>query len=371
MPTLYELLDLEKGASDDELKKAWRRKALTEHPDKGGDKEKFQAAQDAYRVLSDERLRRIYDQTGQIPNDDGSTQSGGEGPDMSHIFGQMFGGGFPFPGFPGMGGPPPPGMKVPRGPNKHHEVGLSLKDFYKGRTLNINMTRDVLCGTCKGAGGSRPEKCGACGGRGVRIQQMQMGPMITVNHMPCGECGQTGQRCADTCGDCGGRRIKQKDTTIEARIEPGMGEGDRLVFPHQCSESPQYDIPGDFVLILRYSNNENTRWVRTGDNLGIEVEVSLAEALLGFERVFTDHPSEKSVRFIWNQGLVNNGDMLRIVGAGMPVRGTGRFGDGLLTMRIRREQGTLSEEQKRSLQSVWPDWKEPVVSEEDSVVVRI
>lgn len=373
MPTLYELLGVEKGASEDDIKKAWRRKALTEHPDKGGDKEKFQAAQDAYRVLSDERLRNIYDQTGQIPNDDGSTpgNGGGPGPDMSHIFGQMFGGGFPFPGFPGMGGPPPPGMKVPRGPNKHHEIGLSLKDFYKGRTLNINMTRDLLCGTCKGAGGSRPEKCGACGGRGMRVQHVQMGPMITMTHSPCDSCEQTGQKCAEKCSDCGGRRIKQKDNSIEARIEPGMTEGDRIVFPNQCSESPQYEAPGDFVLILRYSNNENTQWVRTGENLGREVEISLAEALLGFERVFTDHPSEKPVRFVWNQGLVNNGDVLRISGAGMPVRGAGRFGDAMLTVRIRREQGTLSEEQKRSLQMVWPEWKEPVVGAEDRVVARV
>ena len=192
-----------------------------------------------------------------------------------------------------------------------------------------------------------------------------------MTHSPCGDCEQTGQKCAEKCSDCGGRRIKQKDNSIEARIEPGMTEGDRIVFPNQCSESPQYEAPGDFVLILRYSNNENTQWVRTGENLGREVEISLAEALLGFERVFTDHPSEKPVRFVWNQGLVNNGDVLRISGAGMPVRGAGRFGDAMLTVRIRREQGTLSEEQKRSLQSVWPDWKEPIVGAEDRVVARV
>lgn len=358
MPNLYELLGVAKDASEDDIKKAWRRKALSDHPDKGGDKEKFQEAQNAYRVLSDEKLRRIYDQTGQVPNDDGSVEGHGPqggGPDMSHIFGQMFGGGFPFPGFPGMGGPPPPGQKAPRGPNKHHEIGLSLKDFYKGRTINIRMTRDVLCETCGGKGGKQPMSCGACGGRGVRIQQMQMGPMITVNQMPCGVCEQTGQVCAEKCGRCGGKRTTQADLSIEARIDPGMHEGERIVFPRQCSESPQYEEPGDFVLILRYSNSDNTGWNRDGNNLRRDVEISLGEALLGFERRFSDHPSESEVCVAWAGGPLFEGEVLRMKGLGMPVRGSTERGDALITVRIRREQRTWSEEEASSLKKVWPD----------------
>lgn len=372
MPSLYELLGISKDASDDEIKKAWRRKALSDHPDKGGDKERFQEAQNAYRVLSDEKLRRIYDQTGQIPNDDGSTQGGGgEGPDLSHIFGQMFGGGgFPFPGFPGMGGPPPPGQKARRGPNKHHEIGLSMKDFYKGRTINIRMTRDVLCGECAGKGGKQPSTCSACGGRGVRIQQLQMGPMVTINHMPCGACEQTGQICAEKCGRCGGQRTTQADLNIEARIEPGMQEGERLVFPRQCSESPQYEEPGDFVLIMRYSNSDNSGWIRDGENLRRDVEISLGEALLGFERRFGDHPSEREVRVAWTGAALYEGEVLRMKGWGMPIRGSTRYGDALITIRIRREQRTWSEEETSSLKAVWPNTGGVIAAEGDMILER-
>lgn len=374
MPNLYESLGVAKDASEDEIKKAWRRKALSDHPDKGGDKEKFQEAQNAYSVLSDEKLRRIYDQTGQVPNDDGSVDGQGPqggGPDMSHIFSQMFGGGgFPFPGFPGMGGPPPPGQKVPRGPNKHHEIGLSLKDFYRGRTINIRMTRDVLCGECGGKGGKQPMACGACGGRGVRIQQMQMGPMITVNHMPCVSCEQTGQTCAEKCGRCGGKRTTQADLSIEARIEPGMNDGERLVFPRQCSESPQYDEPGDFVLILRYSNSDNTGWVREGANLRRDVEISLAESLLGFERKFTDHPSEREVRVAWAGGPLFEGEVLRMKGWGMPVRGSTERGDAMITVRIRREKRTWSEAETSSLKLVWPGFQEVSRGEGEMAIER-
>jgi DnaJ family protein A protein 2 len=371
MPSLYELLGVSKDASDDEIKKAWRRKALTEHPDKGGDKEKFQEAQEANRILSDERLRRIYDQTGQIPNDDGAPQSGG--PDLSHIFGQMFGsgGGFPFPGFPGMGGPPPPGQKLPRGPNKHHEIGLSHKDFYKGRSINIRMTRDILCGNCKGKGGSRPENCGACGGRGVRIQQMQMGPMITVNHTPCRVCNQTGQVCAEKCGPCGGKCTTPSDMNIEARIEPGMQEGDRLTFPRQCSESPQYDEPGDFILVLRYSNSDNCGWIREGNNLRRDVEISLGESMLGFERKFNEHPSEREIRIAWNTGPLFDGELLRMKGWGMPIRGSNEHGDALITVKIRREQRTWSEVDSSSLKSVWSDLKDIASNAEDMRIERV
>ena len=257
-----------------------------------------------------------------------------------------------------MGGPPPPGQKIPRGPNKHHEIGLSLKDFYKGRTINIRMTRDILCGECGGKGGSRPSTCGTCNGRGVKIQQMQMGPMITVNHMPCSACNQTGQVCAEKCGRCGGQRTTQADVNIEARIEPGMQEGERLIFPRQCSESPQYEEPGDFVLILRYSNSDNSGWEREGANLRRTVEISLGEAMLGFERRFNDHPSGSEVRVAWAGGALFEGEVLRMKGQGMPVRGSTERGDALITVHIRREQRTWSEAESSSLKAVWPDVRE-------------
>lgn len=363
---LYETLGVARGASADEIKKAYFRKAKESHPDKGGDKEVFQRLQEAHAVLSDPQQREIYDQTGRIPRE-GDSGGGGVGPNMADILGSMFGGGgggFPFPMFHGMGGGGGGGgpMKMPRGPNKLHEVGVTLADFYTGKKFTITMKRDHICSDCEGHGGSRIEKCAACNGRGVRLQQQQMGPMMTIVQSPCAPCNQSGQRALDTCAGCSGRRVVEREAVLEARIEPGMEEGDRVVFPAQCSESPDYTVPGDLVLVLRAAAGESQeKWMRQGAELGHEVRLTTAESMLGWSRALEGHPSGRTLNVVWKGGVIRDGEVLRVAGWGMPRRGTaGSFGDLRLVCRVSAvDQGTWSEEQRRALMSVWPDWVEP------------
>jgi DnaJ family protein A protein 2 len=372
--SLYELLGVERTADADTIKKAYRRKALTEHPDKGGDEEKFKKLNEAYNVLSDPQRRAVYDQTGEIPGE--APAAGASGPNFADILGSMFGGGFgggiPIPVFHGMGsagggeGP----MKMPRGPNKLHEIGVSLADLYHGKKIKLNMKREVICGDCEGRGGKRMETCGLCRGRRFRTVQQQMGPMIAMSQQPCEACRATGQRAADTCSGCQGRRVVERGATLDVEIEAGMQEGDRLVFPGQCSESPDFERPGDVVLVIRGSSTDSEAWVRQGADLVHVVELTLAESLLGWGRTLEGHPSGISVPLVWRGGVVRDGEVLRVPGWGMVRRSAERGGspsakgDLRLVCRVASvDQSAWSEEQLRALKSVWPDWVEPVASE--------
>jgi DnaJ family protein A protein 2 len=373
MSTLYDLLGVDKGADADTLKKAFRRKALTEHPDKGGDNDRFRKINEAYNVLSDSQKRAYYDQTGEIPTDGpvAGPTSGGGMPNFADIFGSMFGGGgFPMPMFHGMGGGPP--QKAQRGPNKLHEIGVTLADMYAGRTIKLHMKRDCLCGECGGKGGNIMESCAACRGRGVRMLHQQMGPMITVSQQPCEACRATGQRATDKCGGCSGRRVVEREASLDVVIEPGMQEGDRIVFPGQCSESPDFETPGDVILVVRSASTDTAAWERRGADLIVKVELTLAESLLGWSRSLSGHPSGLSVPLVWRGGVVRDGEVLRVPGWGMPRRSAasaaGEKGELRLLCRVSegQGQGAWSEEQQRALKSVWPDWVEPV-EEEGSV----
>jgi DnaJ family protein A protein 2 len=379
---LYVRLGVDREATDDEIKRAYKRAVLTAHPDKpGGSKEKFQAVHEAFKVLSDAGARAEYDRTGRIPGGDSEMAAP---PDLSEILGSIFGGGFGVPGgFPipmmfggggGMGG----GLRRAQGPNKVHEIGVTLADLWAGKAFTLNMKREVLCGGCEGRGGTEFRACGGCAGRGSRIVRQQMGPMLIASQEPCGDCHGEGQIVDVSCLECGGRRVVEATKALEVQIEPGMSEGDRIVFPEACSESPEFERPGDVVLVLRAAAGASDvgaagAWIRRGTALVKEVTLDVAESLLGWERLLEGHPSSVAVPVVWEGGVVRDGEVLRVPGWGMPERSGGKGvenamplrgegatkGDLLLVCRVAAPEGPLSDEQQRALQSVWPEWRKP------------
>lgn len=384
MSDLYKLLGVGRDVSEEDLKKAYRRAALLAHPDKpSGSKEKFQAVNEAYQVLSNSAARAEYDRTGKIPRE-------GEAPpppaDISEILGSLFGGGMGMPGgipipmmfgggFGGGGGPPGTMMRRARGPNKVHEIGVSLAEFWTGKVFTLKMKRDVLCGGCDGKGGTDFRACEPCSGRGVRIVRQQMGPMVIQSQEGCGSCRGEGRVVGTTCVGCGGRRVVETEKSLEVRVERGMTESDRIVFPEACSESPDFEKPGDLVLVLRSAEGDSAvvaGWERRGTSLVMEVSLSMAESLLGWERQLEGHPSGSVVPVVWESGAVREGEVLRVPGWGMPiVNEAGRFGDLLLICRLRSQEGTWSEEQRRALQAVWPEWRPPTRREGAHLLERV
>ena len=207
------------------------------------------------------------------------------------------------------------------------------------------------------------ESCNACGGKGVRVRAMQMGPIMTMAHEQCGACDRTGKRVVEECKICRSRKLLENELNLEVVIEPGMQEGDRIVFAEKCSESTQYSVPGDVVLVIRPISGESEAWVRQGTKLTYTVTITLAESLLGWERQIEGHPSGRPLHIVWTNGLLQDQETVRIVGWGMPERGNPtKMGDLILVCRVDIGQRALSEEQQRALKDVWP-WTAPVSKE--------
>jgi DnaJ-class molecular chaperone len=332
MSDLYERLGVSRGASTDEIRRAYKDLARVKHPDRGGDADEFKKIQEAHEVLADDDRRRVYDATGAtsedaLPRTAGGIPfqfMGGMGPfgmpgvafDMGDMFGHIFGG--------GSGGARRP--RAPRGPNKHHDIGLALTDFYRGKEIKLRFNQARRCGSCNGSGAETTEQCGACKGSGVRTTLRQIGPgMMAQTRSPCDVCSGEGTRTMKVCRGCNGKRYAEREKQLDIKIEPGMSEGTQITFAGECSDGAEFEAPGDVVLTLRRSDagvGELDEYEWRGDDLSIRKQISYAESLLGFTIALDNHPGGAR-RLRWGGGPLIHGAVLRYDGGGMPRRGGG------------------------------------------------
>ncbi len=343
MPNLYDTLGVSKSADTDEIKKAFKKAAMTHHPDKGGDPEKFKEVQKAYEVLSDDRKRQVYDMTG---SEDGESH----GPEMYGFpfdIGSMFGGlGGMFGGMGGMPGMTRGGVRVvkrPKAPPKVTEIPLKLFDFYHGRTFQVKFERNKFCETCKGQGATSFQNCHKCNGMGVVRQQIQMGPMVMINEGPCSDCHGEGKKASGNCYICGGKKTMPQEKELSVRIEPGMKAGEILIFPKECSDDPNFDEAGDVHFKLQEADGDDG-WVRKGDDLDTEVSISLQDSLLGCTKILRGHPGYQQGLEIQVPVGTANGEILTVAGKGMPKRGSSEFGNLHIRVKI-----TVSEKDREIL----------------------
>lgn len=383
--TLYDLLGVCRESSAEDIRAAFKAKALIHHPDRGGDAEMFKQVKSAYDVLVDPKARSLYDQTGRVPT---NTEDGHDGfpPDIASMFGPGGPGGMFGNMFGSMfGSPPSQDAKPFCGPDKTHDIGVTLSDLYHGKTLTVNMKRDILCTVCKGKGGLSFKTCSDCNGAGMRMRVQMMGPFKTLSQESCMACHQTGQQVRDKCATCKGRCVVECENSIQVEIQPGMREGEHIVFPRQCSESPVFEHPGDLHLVLRHADSDSSKgavetveWVRQKEaDLACEITLTLAEALLGFSRTFGGdkvdcqkpaHPSGRELQLVWTNGPLYDRDQLCLPGWGMPRlrKSTGTstgtdiaYGDLYVSCRIGSVVQTLTEAQREALRIVWPEWVPP------------
>lgn len=327
--SLYERLGVQKNATPEEIKKAYRNLAREHHPDKGGDPEKFKEIQEAHEVLTDTRRREMYNMTG-TTNEQQQQQGPPTGFPFSDIFANMFGQG-------GMGGGQHyQQQRTNKGPSNLVNVGLKLENFYRGFEVSMNFKQTRKCRDCL----SSYSNCGACGGTGARMAMQQMGPMMMQTQVRCGACsgkGQTGNSVG--CSGCGGKRMVDRDRTITAKIVPGMRDGERIVFEGECSETPECETAGDIVVCLQLEKGK-IEW--HGDDLYYSHRITYAESILGFEMVMDDHPSGTKPVYRWQGAPVISGTMMTMAGGGMPRKGGGGFGDLKLKIEIVAPNITLS-----------------------------
>lgn len=334
----YEVLGVDKNASADEIKKAYRKLAVKYHPDKNpGDKEaeeKFKEAAEAYSILSDADKKARYDQFGHAGVDGaGPDFSGGFGnlnDILNDLFGGAFGGGFG--GFSGFGGGFGGGrggqrqQRVYRGRDIRVRVKLTLEEIAKGVEKEISIEKSVPCSECGGRGAKNSsdiKTCTACGGTGQvqRVVNSLFGQ--TVTYSTCQQCGGEGKVITNPCRSCGGSGLVRKRETIKVKIPAGVEAGMQLTIAGEGHAAKNNGINGDLLVVIE--EQEHPDFKREGNNLYYTKIVSLPEAILGAE---VEIPCLDGPRRIKIDAGTQSGTVTRINGKGLPtVNGYGGTGD--------------------------------------------
>lgn len=273
----YETLGVAKGASEQDVKKAYRRVAMKHHPDRNPDnkesEEKFKEASEAYEILSDKEKRASYDQYGHAGVDQNSGFGGGAGgfgDVFGDVFGDIFGGSR---SGRGRGGPV-------RGADLRYDLKLSLEEAVRGTTVKIKIPALVNCKTCHGSGakeGSSPTTCGTCRGAG----QVRMSQGLFAVQQTCPKCHGRGQIIRDPCGSCYGRGRNEETKTLSVKVPPGVDTGDRIRLAGEGEAGPEGGPAGD--LYVQMHVRDHALFTRDGRNLYCEVPISIVDAALGGE----------------------------------------------------------------------------------------
>lgn len=309
----YDVLGVSKTATQDELKKAYRKAAIKNHPDKGGDPEKFKELAQAYEVLSDPEKRKIYDQYGEDALKEGM---GGGGPAHNpfDIFEQFFN-----PGAFGGGGSSR-FSRQKQGEDVIHTLKVSLEDLYNGTTKKLSLSRNILCPKCKGKGSKSgtSSRCHGCQGSGIKITTRQIGlGMIQQMQHVCPQCRGSGEVISerDKCPQCKGSKVSAEKRVLEVHVEKGMQHGQKIVFEGQADEAPDTST-GDIIFVLE--QKEHPKFKRKFDDLYVEHKLSLTEALCGFQFVLT-HLDGRQLLIKSNPGEIIKPDQYKAINdEGMP-----------------------------------------------------
>ena len=346
----YEVLGLSKGASDDEIKKAYRKLAKENHPDlHPGDKaceERFKEIGEAYEVLSDPDKKARYDQYGHAAFDPNSGFGGGfdgfgDFGDLGDILGNIFG------GFGGFGGSTRQQRNAPqRGESLRVRLAISFEEAAFGCSKEITVPRIEDCDDCGGTGckpGTSPETCPDCGGAGeVRVQQRTpFGVMASTT--PCRRCGGTGKLVKNPCPSCGGKGKVRKQRTISVNIPAGIDDGQTISLRGQGHAGANGGPKGD--LLITVSVKAHPRFERDGSSILFEMPISFVQAARGAE---VEVPTlDGKVKYTIPEGT-QTGTTFRLRGKGIPyLNGSGR-GDQYVTVNIETPKN-LNKEQKELL----------------------
>ena len=329
----YQTLGVQKGASADELKKAYRKLAMQYHPDRNpGDaaaEAKFKEVGEAYEVLKGEQKRAAYDRFGheafeQQGGMGGRGQAGAGFGGFTDIFEEMFG---DFMG--GGGGRGRGGQRASRGADQRFNLEIALEDAFKGRTVEIKVPTAVTCDVCDGHGaedGAKPVNCGTCGGDGkVRASQ----GFFTIERT-CPTCQGQGQVIDKPCRKCSGSGRMHKDKSLSVNIPKGVEEGTRIRLTGEGEAGLRRAPPGDLYIFL--SIKPHKLFQREGENLFCRVPISMADAALGGEiEVPTIEGGRAKVKV--PEGT-QTAQRFRLRGKGMPVLHTQNRGDMYIELAV-------------------------------------
>ncbi len=368
----YALLGLTRGASDDEIKRAYRSKARELHPDtNGGDagaEAQFKEVTRAYEVLRDPERRARYDRFGPEGVDPrGGTAdpfgfgagAGAGGGGLGDIFDAFFGGGVR--GAAGGAGPM-------RGADAEVVLELAFREAVFGARHDVALDGLVSCDTCAGSGaraGTTAVRCPDCAGTGElrRVRQSILGQVVTA--VPCRRCQGTGESISSPCPDCAGDGRRVQNRTYSVDVPAGVDHGSTLRLTGRGPAGPRGGPPGD--LYVHLSVQPDTRFIRDGNDLHAELHVSMAQAALGYTAAFETLDGEESLPVApGTQG----GHQVKLRGRGVPhVRGRGR-GDLLVHVVVDTPTG-LSKAQEELLRQLAAERSEEISPPDEGLMARL
>lgn len=345
----YEILGVAKGASEDEIKKSYRKVAMQYHPDRNpGDKaaeDKFKEAAEAYEVLSDADKRAQYDRFGHAGLNNNRGFNGGAGMNMDDIFsqfGDIFGedifGSF-FGGRRGGGSSRSRGV---RGSNLRIKIKLNFEEIAKGVTKNVKVKKHVACGTCHGSGAKDKgsvQTCSTCGGSGQvrRVSNTFLGQMQTVT--TCPTCNGEGSMITAKCANCKGEGRVFGEETVTIDIPAGVQEGMQLSVGGRGNAGERGGAPGDLIILIEEEQHPELH--RDGLSVAYELYISFTDAVFGTQ---VEVPTIDGKAKIKIPPGTQSGKIFRLKGKGFPSINSYEKGDQLIHVSVWTPQNLSAEE---------------------------
>eukprot|EP00164_Ancoracysta_twista_P006439 GFYU01008962.1.p1 GENE.GFYU01008962.1~~GFYU01008962.1.p1 ORF type:complete len:369 (-),score=105.31 GFYU01008962.1:200-1306(-) len=340
----YKTLGVDRNADESTIKRAYRKLSLKHHPDKNpgneAAKQKFVEVAAAYEVLSDAEKRRIYDRHGEEGLKQ-HQQGGGGGGDPFDIFSQF-----------GFGGGGRRGRSAEkRGPDVEVPLEVTLEDLYIGREIPALYRKQMVCSHCRGSGADNPDdvkKCPSCKGQGIKITTHHMGPgFVQQVQSQCDRCAGKGEIASSVCRECKGKKVKTGDNDIVIYLEQGMPDGHAISYDGEADEFPDA-MSG--ALVFKIHTLKHPRFRRAGNDLYTKLEISLLQALVGFQTTLK-HLDGHDVT-IKRKNVTKPGEIINIPKEGMPIHNNASESGNLYVEIVVIMPTSLTQEQRKGFEEI-------------------